>query len=274
LRAVLADPLDPGRQLRELQETIKILSLENEILAERAEDAALLGLIAEKIGSIEDPKSVIDTGLEQISLLKDIPLCACCSIVDGKIRVESSFVSFSEAEVESISLVLSKDFAASGSVLLTGDDIHASNVAITLPGQRYEPASLLLIPFENACCPVGFFVFADNGRLVYCQTMLMRVAEMLTNRVSTVRLLTELQKAKDDLDCKVEKRTRELSDAYCELEQEMAERVTAQEQLKSSERRYRDLFSSMIEGFALHEIICNEDGKPCDYRFLEVNPAF
>jgi PAS domain S-box-containing protein len=30
----------------------------------------------------------------------------------------------------------------------------------------------------------------------------------------------------------------------------------------------------MTEGFALHEIICDEEGKPCDYRFLDLNPAF
>jgi PAS domain S-box-containing protein len=30
----------------------------------------------------------------------------------------------------------------------------------------------------------------------------------------------------------------------------------------------------MTEGFALHEIICDENGKPCDYRFLEINPSF
>ena len=30
----------------------------------------------------------------------------------------------------------------------------------------------------------------------------------------------------------------------------------------------------MVDGFALHEIICDEDGKPVDYRFLTVNPAF
>ena len=30
----------------------------------------------------------------------------------------------------------------------------------------------------------------------------------------------------------------------------------------------------MQEGFALHEIIFNENGVPIDYRFLEVNPAF
>jgi PAS domain S-box-containing protein len=44
--------------------------------------------------------------------------------------------------------------------------------------------------------------------------------------------------------------------------------------LQKSEERYRLLFSGMTEGFALHEIICDENGQPCDYRFLEMNPAF
>jgi len=37
---------------------------------------------------------------------------------------------------------------------------------------------------------------------------------------------------------------------------------------------YRTLIAQMINGFALHEIICDEAGKPCDYRFIEVNSAF
>jgi len=44
--------------------------------------------------------------------------------------------------------------------------------------------------------------------------------------------------------------------------------------LMDSEKRYRTLFSEMMEGFALHEIICDKRGKPVDYRFLSVNPAF
>ncbi len=44
--------------------------------------------------------------------------------------------------------------------------------------------------------------------------------------------------------------------------------------LPISEVHYRTLFDNMTEGFALHEIICDEQGKPCDYRFLEVNAAF
>ena len=37
---------------------------------------------------------------------------------------------------------------------------------------------------------------------------------------------------------------------------------------------FRQLFDSMQEGFAIHEIICDEAGDPVDYRFIDVNPAF
>ncbi len=46
------------------------------------------------------------------------------------------------------------------------------------------------------------------------------------------------------------------------------------EATQRNERRYRGLFDSMSEGFALHEMLYDDDGKPCDYRFLDVNPAF
>jgi PAS domain S-box-containing protein len=47
----------------------------------------------------------------------------------------------------------------------------------------------------------------------------------------------------------------------------------AEEAIKLSEMRYRSLFTQMMDGCGLHEIICDSQGKPVDYRFLEVNPA-
>jgi PAS domain S-box-containing protein len=43
---------------------------------------------------------------------------------------------------------------------------------------------------------------------------------------------------------------------------------------KKAEQDYQKLFHEMLDGLALHEIICDDTGKPSDYRFLTVNPAF
>ena len=59
-----------------------------------------------------------------------------------------------------------------------------------------------------------------------------------------------------------------------DLENEVAVRKHAEETLRLSEERYRSLFQGMTEGFAILEILLDENGKPYDYRFLDINPAF
>ncbi|MFZ2958786.1 MAG: PAS domain S-box protein [Candidatus Ozemobacteraceae bacterium] len=56
--------------------------------------------------------------------------------------------------------------------------------------------------------------------------------------------------------------------------QDITERKRADVALRESELKYSSLFNSMLEGFALHEIICDEAGEAVDYRFLDMNPAF
>ncbi len=41
-----------------------------------------------------------------------------------------------------------------------------------------------------------------------------------------------------------------------------------------TQQDYQTLFHEMLNGFALHEIICDTAGAPVDYRFLSVNPSF
>ena len=55
---------------------------------------------------------------------------------------------------------------------------------------------------------------------------------------------------------------------------DVTEKRRSRQALQESEKRYRTLFETMTEGFALHEIICDDGGRPCNYRFLDVNPAF
>lgn len=55
---------------------------------------------------------------------------------------------------------------------------------------------------------------------------------------------------------------------------DISERKKVEGALMNSERKYRMLFQNLTTGFALHEIILNSEGQPCDYRFIEINPAF
>ena len=51
----------------------------------------------------------------------------------------------------------------------------------------------------------------------------------------------------------------------------MMEDITA---TRRAQRDFQQLFCEMVDASALHQIICDESGKPIDYVFLAVNPAF
>lgn len=55
---------------------------------------------------------------------------------------------------------------------------------------------------------------------------------------------------------------------------DITKRKKAENDLKISEMKYKELFSTMTNGFVLHELITDEKGEPADYRFLKINNAF
>ncbi len=48
----------------------------------------------------------------------------------------------------------------------------------------------------------------------------------------------------------------------------------AEKALIESEKKYRSLFDNIQDGFALHEIVLDENNNPVDYIFLDINDAF
>lgn len=57
-------------------------------------------------------------------------------------------------------------------------------------------------------------------------------------------------------------------------EGEAADLKTTQAALRRSEEKYRTLFTTMDEAYAVVEVLKNEAGDWADFRFIEVNPAF
>jgi PAS domain S-box-containing protein len=65
---------------------------------------------------------------------------------------------------------------------------------------------------------------------------------------------------------------------FSEFTRDITDRMRLEEELRRESRRsresYRELFDKMLDGVAMHEIVCDDEGRPVDYRFLDVNPAF
>jgi PAS domain S-box-containing protein len=84
-----------------------------------------------------------------------------------------------------------------------------------------------------------------------------------------------------ELEIKYKEKSEELESLNEELRVTNEELLETQDQLKKThekaletEKKYHILFEEMINGFALHEIICDKSGNPVNYRFIDINPAF
>ncbi len=60
---------------------------------------------------------------------------------------------------------------------------------------------------------------------------------------------------------------------FTEITRNITKRKNIEKELQNSQNMYHALFTQMPVGCALQEVICDKNGKPIDYRILDINPV-
>jgi PAS domain S-box-containing protein len=61
---------------------------------------------------------------------------------------------------------------------------------------------------------------------------------------------------------------------FLAIKEDITDRIRVEDTLKEDVNKYQNLFENQLEGYALHEIILDENNIPINYRYLEVNNSF
>jgi len=205
-----SDPDRPGRD----QDVIRQLQLENQMLAERAEEIFLLGKISAEVASADTPRKLLARGLEKIALLREIPFAGYGRWSDAGLDLEFGYNLNGENVVEGRVLLdpRIREKAHRQMVVLRGDE----TVRFDPPVGGNSQAGTVLIPAPGARPGRGCFVFAGDGFADDNQEgvqLLNRAVEIMSMRLDLLDSLEQLSRLNRELDAEVVSRTRQLQQA-------------------------------------------------------------
>jgi PAS domain S-box-containing protein len=263
----------PQNKYQLLLERVKSLEKENKLLSERAEESLLLKLVTESINVTETEETLLVQVLEKISIIKNIPLCACFDIVNSQLVHIDHYVDFTDQLSEKFSINLNSDLLSeleNGPYLEINIQKERSVELVNLP-KKFHPYAIALIPFTTLTHPAGLFVFIDNvnseSKLSTMIVLLQNIVHMTEARLDNISLLTELKEMNTALEHNIDRRTKELKISNQKLEKEIFERKKVLEALVVSEEKFREIFNNASDALYLWEL--KQDGKI--EKCLEVN---
>ena len=227
-----------------LRERLRVLEKENELLAERAEEISLLGLVAEQTGTEQDPVELLSSVLEQVCLLKAITFGACLEPSGTQLRAVATYhFRRSESPASDRFELRAADPWPPGRAVVLDPAGHGQLFKeLFIAGLGSTPPALALIPLRCQLNPAWCLLFVDEVRateeLASVLPLLERVGDLVQARLDNLSLIARLQQLNQRLDLDVEERTAEL---------------------RRSEERYRILFDHVPDGVLL--VDANDEGS-------------
>jgi PAS domain S-box-containing protein len=177
---------------------------------------------------------------------------------------------------------------------------HASSALIKLDAERARRSSEEHLRAVLDTSEAGYFFIDPQGRFTHVNPAWLRlhgyereeevlgkhyrIAQVDADRDKMSAFINELLAGANRSACEFSRRSKDGSVGHQTLSAHVVQeegRILGLEgflidttRLQQIREEYQMLFEQMLDGFALHEMIFDAAGKPQDYRFLAVNPAF
>ncbi len=240
--------------LEDLRGRLRVLEKENELLADRAEEISLLGLVAEKTGAEGNPLEFLASVLEQVCILKAIPYGVCLDPAGLDLRAVAAYHlrRAGGAEVDQFRLHQGAEWPPRRSVAMDFEACGRIFDRFALAGPALAPSAVALVPLGCSSQPGRCLLFADDQRspeeLSLVLPLLGRVADLTQARLDNLALIATLKRLNLHLDLDVTERT---------------------EELRRSEERFRTLFDHVPDGV----LLVNADDAGSFGRIQDANEA-
>jgi PAS domain S-box-containing protein len=249
--------LDP--HLIELESKILILERENEALSAKAEENLLLNRAFEDINDFEDIDLLLLNTLESISVLLNIPFSGLFDYTGNCFTCVSSYALFSNNDITNVPFCISESVrtkvAARETCLLKHLD---GSFTFQYPGSDFMADHAVIIAINSEIIKSRFFVFINDETGNHLENripLFEKIIRIISTKLERIYFQNELVKLNEELERKVELRTRELhkqNEEYLTLNKEYekmnSELHIAKTEAEESEKKHRLLFENMTQG--------------------------
>lgn len=230
--------------IKELEEKLRLLELENSLLADNSEDILLFGSITESITELSEKAKIFESALEKISIIKNIPYCAFGRLVDEKFIIDSEFALFSEDKsISEISVSSSlKEQLIKDDIIVKKYSKTNSEFNIRFNKNDFSLGSFLIISYDNLRIKNGIFICVDKNsevRLEAMKNVIKHAVTLINSRLDNLFLMEQLAKQNEILELKLDERMKELK--------------KRNDDLRKSEGMYRTLFEKSNDAIFLVE---------------------
>ncbi|MCW3787822.1 sensor histidine kinase [Plebeiibacterium sediminum] len=226
-------------QIKLLQEYIAQLEEENNLLANRAEEIILLNLLSNAISTIDDEEKLIDELLEKISILLNLSLCCCyAKSIDGY-RLISDYYIGENNEEKTYTLILNECIEEKLKTQQFYNNLLSECVfdsSWKFPVQITQDTQILIVSFESQWIKNGIFIFlSDNKELLQDNVILIQQGiRIILDKIDKLSYLKKIEYLNQNLEYKVEQRTKELSDINEKLIEEINVRHAVELKLREA----------------------------------------